>query len=305
MQGSALVSVVRTGNTNSAFSVIFNTTAGTATASLDYTNVSGRLSFASGQTVATFSIPIVNDVLFEQDETVILVLTNDTPGVVLSGRTSATLIIVDDDGGILTFSQPQYDANENGTNVTIKVNRVGGAAGTIACSFQTENSTAIDGRDYVGVSGTLVFGPGESNKSFAVTILNNGIADGDRTITLRITNFVSTAGGLITVATARINDDEEGLDVSAQANIYGSGHASAPNPAGSGGGILPPVFQFVGPGVFTFGAMGQVSYNGVNFYGADGAQYLGAATDMESFGGISGIVQSSRTMFLVGVFLSD
>ena len=96
------------------------------------------------------------------------------------------------------------------------------------------------------------------------------------------------------------------LDVAAQANIYGAGHATAPGPAGSGAGSLPPVFQFVGPVVFTFEATGQVSYNGANFYGADGAQFLGGApTDMTSFGGISGIAHDSSTMFLVGVFLND
>ena len=95
------------------------------------------------------------------------------------------------------------------------------------------------------------------------------------------------------------------IDVPGQSNIFGAGHASAPGPAGGGGGTLPPVFDFTGPTVLTLAVTGQVTYNGANFYGADGGQFLGASTDMSSIGGISGIIQSSRVMFLIGVFVNS
>jgi hypothetical protein len=95
------------------------------------------------------------------------------------------------------------------------------------------------------------------------------------------------------------------LVVPAQANIFGAGHASAPAPAGSGGGTVPPSVSLSGGVFVTFQATGQVSYNGANFYGPDGAQYLGAHTALDSYGGISGIHHDSRIFFLVGVFLND
>src|SRR5437016_5151139 len=94
------------------------------------------------------------------------------------------------------------------------------------------------------------------------------------------------------------------VDVSAQANIYGAGHSSAPAPAGAGGGILPPSVSLSGTGFLTFQALGQVSYNsGGNYYGAEGGQY-GAHTAINSYGGISGISHDSRVFFLVGAFLN-
>jgi hypothetical protein len=93
------------------------------------------------------------------------------------------------------------------------------------------------------------------------------------------------------------------LEVSAKANIYGAGHASAPAPAGGGAGILPPSISFTGGAILTFQISGQVSYNGGgNFYTADGL--IGNKTQMNSLGGISGI-NCNSSMFLVGVFVDD
>lgn len=91
------------------------------------------------------------------------------------------------------------------------------------------------------------------------------------------------------------------LTVSAQANIFGAGHSSAP-----GGGQLPPTYSFV-PGrglILTFSnVLGTVS-SGADSCGPDGAQD-GPSTDMNSTGGISGIKDSGSGFFLVGVFLGE
>lgn len=93
--------------------------------------------------------------------------------------------------------------------------------------------------------------------------------------------------------------------VDGSANIFAAGHASPSAPAGGGAGSLPTsVVLGTGGNIVNFAISGTVTYNGGgNFYGADGGQYIGAATNISSFGGISGIQHDSRTMFLVGVFL--
>jgi len=94
--------------------------------------------------------------------------------------------------------------------------------------------------------------------------------------------------------------------VSAQCNIYGAGHAVAPNPGGNGGGLLP--VQVTLPsgtsGVRFSGAGGTVLYcpSCGPASGPDGANF---ASTMSSYGGISGINSASRGRFLAGVFLDD
>lgn len=111
------------------------------------------------------------------------------------------------------------------------------------------------------------------------------------------------------------------LVVSAQANIFGAGHTTAPNPGGGGGGMLPPVFTFAaGPGKILQFSSVTGTVNCCTSYpqspptvnGPDGGMFGVDHTIMDSFGGISGIVHgdhnlpnSGKTMFLVGVFLDD
>ena len=96
--------------------------------------------------------------------------------------------------------------------------------------------------------------------------------------------------------------------VSAFANIFAAGHDRTPSPGGGGGGSLPPEWPLPSGAtrIVTFptvtgevyGRIGQAPSNG------PGGEEL-IDTDVESFGGISGIVHGSKAMFLVGVFLTD
>src|ERR1051325_11563691 len=75
------------------------------------------LGFAPGETTKTFTIPILDDIQVEGNETLTLVLTNATPGASFPGGLSsatATLLIVDNDfsPGQLNFSSPSYTHSE-------------------------------------------------------------------------------------------------------------------------------------------------------------------------------------------------
>jgi hypothetical protein len=83
----------------SGFTVTVNYAAGpggTATAGSDYIAVSNTLTFPLGSTIATFPVPIINDTLYEPDETVALTLTNPSHAT-LGAPYTATLTIHSDD----------------------------------------------------------------------------------------------------------------------------------------------------------------------------------------------------------------
>lgn len=117
-------------------------------------------------------------------------------------------------------------------------------------------------------------------------------------------------------ATPRCPTDTLGTEdptgfVPGRANIFGAGHAVAPQPAGDGGGYLPPVWPLPAgtSRIVTFpeviGCVNPTSDvgSGGKWNGPDG-DHVGR-TDVTSYGGISGIVYQHNEMFLVGVFLSD
>ena len=91
--GSVVITVTRVDGATGSVTVDYATSNGTANAGSDYTSTSGTLTFNQGQTSQTFSIPIVNDNVFEPDETINIALTNPTGGASLGTPATATLTI--------------------------------------------------------------------------------------------------------------------------------------------------------------------------------------------------------------------
>jgi TolB protein len=87
----------------------------------------------------------------------------------------------------LQFIDTNYSAVE-GPSATITVARFGFTTGTSTIDYATSDGTAVAGSDYVAVSGTLRFNPGESNKSFTIPIIYDKVPEPGETINLTLTN---------------------------------------------------------------------------------------------------------------------
>jgi hypothetical protein len=96
--------------------------------------------------------------------------------------------------------------------------------------------------------------------------------------------------------------------VPAQANLFGAGRRQPPAPGEGGPGVLPTSWRLPegADRVVTFpSTTGRVTPI-VGFADENGPEGDGiGATDVTSFGGISGIVHDRNGMFLAGVFLTD
>jgi hypothetical protein len=212
--GSVTITVRRTGGSDGAVAVSYATSNGTATAGSDYTSRSGALSWGDGDSASkTFSVPILNDSIYEGNETVNLVLNSPTGGATLGSPSTAVLTISDNEvpqPGALQFSSPTYSVSESGGSVTITVRRTGGSDGAVAVNYATRNGTATAGSDYTSGSGTLTWGNGDiANKTFSVSILNDGVYEGNETVNLALSNPTGGATlGSPSTAVLTINDNE-------------------------------------------------------------------------------------------------
>lgn len=214
--GSATISVVRSGGSNGQLTVDFSTSNGSASAGSDYTATNGTLVFGPGVTTQTFTVPINNDTGVEGDETINLTLSNVQGGGGLTFPTSAVLTIIDNDTnvpGVLSLSSGNYNTAESGS-ATITVTRSGGSNGTVTVHYSVTGNTATAGQDFIAVSETLTFGPGEVTKTFSIPILTDGADESDETAT--ITLSAPTGGATLgspSTATLTILDDDQGLTV--------------------------------------------------------------------------------------------
>ncbi|HEX8150562.1 MAG TPA: Calx-beta domain-containing protein [Pyrinomonadaceae bacterium] len=98
-EGSALLTVTRTGATSQAVSVDYATSDGTASERSDYITASGRVTFAPGETTKIIEVFIVNDAYVEPQETFSVTLSNlRGANAVLGAATTKQMTILSDDG---------------------------------------------------------------------------------------------------------------------------------------------------------------------------------------------------------------
>ena len=96
--GSAVIIVMRTGSSAGEVTVDYTTSDDSAMAPSDYMTTSGTITFGDGDTGdKTFNVAIVDNSLFEGDETVNLSLANPTGNAILGDPDEATLTVIEDD----------------------------------------------------------------------------------------------------------------------------------------------------------------------------------------------------------------
>ncbi|MBU6410749.1 MAG: hypothetical protein KGR98_10215, partial [Verrucomicrobia bacterium] len=153
-----------------------------------------NLDFPPGETFETVYVPILDDLKVTPNLTVNLALSNPTGGAVIGDQPTATLTIVESDS-VVSFLSSYYSQVKNApTKVAdIDVLRQGGTNGTASVDFYTTtNGTAVAGTDYYPTNLTVVFNPGQTDVVVQVPIINNNLAEGNRTVGLLLTNAVNT-----------------------------------------------------------------------------------------------------------------
>jgi hypothetical protein len=192
--GKAVISVKRTGTPTGTLQIAYATAPGSATPDADYAPVSGTLTFPPGVMARSFNVPLVNDMVHEDPETVMLTLSGLVGDAVL-GTSSATLTIKDNDGAArLQFALTDFSVAADGGLATITVTRAGGSAGSADVHYATSDGTGVAGTDYMAASGSLSFAPGVMSQSFSVQVLN---APGAGNKTLNLTLSSPGAGAVL------------------------------------------------------------------------------------------------------------
>ncbi|KAF0249046.1 MAG: Endoglucanase, partial [bacterium] len=195
--GSATITVTRTNGTSGSVSVNYATSNGIATAGSDYTAATGTLTFANGVTSQTFTVPIIDDLIDEADETVNLTLSNPTGGATLGTPSTALLTIIDNDGQpSLSINDVTVTEGNSGTtlaNFTVSLSPA--SALSVTVDFATANGTATAGSDYVASSGTLTFAPGVTSQTISVTVNGDNTVEPDETFFVNLTNLTNAIIG--------------------------------------------------------------------------------------------------------------
>jgi hypothetical protein len=171
--------------------VKYATADGTATQGSDYTNTNGTVTFAPGVTTKIISVPIINDVIDEFDETFTLNIQSASPGIIT--RVQSTATILDDDlPPLVSINDVSISEGNSGTrNATFFASLSAASGKPVMLSYATADDTASAGDDYSAASGTISFSPGQTTTAIVIQVKGDTLNEGNETFFVNLSNPVN------------------------------------------------------------------------------------------------------------------
>ncbi len=167
--------------------VTYATADGSASAGSDYLGLTGTLQFPPGSTVATITVSIRGDHIYEPDESFTVNLASPLNATIADAQGVGT-ILNDDSPGLsiadLTIVEPTSGTRTTSFVVTLSPT----SGGTVTVEYQTADGTASAGDDYDSASGTLSFPPGTATQPIPITVKADGLVEGEETFFVNLGN---------------------------------------------------------------------------------------------------------------------
>ncbi len=259
--GTVTVTVIKDGAAAGPISVHYATSDGfTAAAPGDYTNTSGDLTFAPGETTKQFTVPIVDDSVFEGNENFNVTLSNPTGGAAVRAPSTAQISIQDNDPAPgVKFSSATYNTSEGAGTATLTITKSGATEVPATVYYKTRDGTATSPSDYTftgdDLSASVILEPAETSIDIQIPIANDGFREPNEAFEVYFT--VILGGSPVTPATAAvtiIDDDPQGPLAPAQAVNISTRSGVATGDAATIGGFIvtgnadkPVVLRGIGP----------------------------------------------------------
>ena len=243
--------------------VAYSTSDGTATAGSDYTAVDGTLTFTAGAQARTIAVPVTDDSLDEDEET--LTVTLQSPANATLTDAGATGTITDNDG-TPGLSVDDATAGEDAGHLHFPVTLDAASAKTVTVAYSTADGTATDGSDYTAANGTLTFTAGAQARTIAVPVTDDSLDEDEETLTVTLqspTNATLTDAG----ATGTITDNDDSGVVSPVVDDPGLSIANAQAQEDAGHIHFPVTLDSAGTDTVT-----------VSYTTSDGSAATSAAT---------------------------
>ncbi|WP_256012535.1 Calx-beta domain-containing protein [Desertivirga xinjiangensis] len=177
-------------------------------AGLDYQAMPSAtvITIPAGETSASITIPVMDDAVIEETETVILVpetITNNRYNGITVNTPVPVLRIFDNDKGELKVSNPVIvEGNSGGTRVIFEVTSTLETRAAFTVDYTTSDGTAtLSDKDYNFKKGTLAFNGETAGETKTIEVFINGDIniEGDETFNLELSNVSNTYGNTLAV----------------------------------------------------------------------------------------------------------
>lgn len=214
--GEVSIGLTRTDGSEGVATVDFSTASNSARDGEDYLGFSegGTIEFAAGETEQSISIPLIDDNLVEGTEEFSFFIGEPT-GAELGLPRTAIITIEDDDvsdRAAIAFDRTEYVVDEGAGEATVTLTRQGAIETAASVDFATIDDYArASGAypDYLPVTQTVTFAPGETRQTVVVPILDDDLPEPADSLNLSLSNPVGVELGVRNTARLSIADDDE------------------------------------------------------------------------------------------------
>jgi hypothetical protein len=196
--------------------VDYSVTGGSASGSgTDYTLADGTATVSAGNTTTTIDFTVNNDALDEDNETIIIKLSNaNNANLSTTNPIEHTYTINDDDATpTIYFTNTSSSGTEATATANIEVKLSAASSKDISVSFSA-SGTATSGTDYsISTSSPITITAGNTTKNIAISVVDDNVQELDETVVLTLSSPNNATLGTNTQHTYTItNDDIFGYD---------------------------------------------------------------------------------------------
>ena len=167
-----------------------NTADGTAAAGSDYLAiVNGSGSIPEGSSSTTVAVTVNGDTVFEGNETFFVNLSNVTGANVTDSQGLGTISNDDNQPSLAIADASVIEGNSGTSLMTFTVTMTGSSQSSVTVNYATSDSSAtVADADYDAASGMLTFAPGDTTRTFDVTIHGDTMPEGDEMFLVDLTS---------------------------------------------------------------------------------------------------------------------
>ncbi|MDX9749042.1 MAG: Ig-like domain-containing protein, partial [Paludibacter sp.] len=192
--------------TSSLATTVNLSVSGTATSGTDYSLLSTSIVIPAGSTTGTATITAVQDLLDEEDETMIVDIFSVTNGTEAGTQQQTVTIADDDDPPVVTLSVSPASISEEGGISTITATLSAVSAKTVTVTLAVSGTAT--GSDYMLSPTTITINAGSTSGTATVTAVGNSSAEGSKSVIVDIDIVTNVTESGVQQKTITILDDE-------------------------------------------------------------------------------------------------
>ncbi|NRA56353.1 MAG: hypothetical protein HRU23_19600, partial [Gammaproteobacteria bacterium] len=208
--GVATITAYLNGTTSDQVVAVSIEVSGTATGSgTDYNLSSSTILIPAFATWGTVVITGVDDTLDEENESIIIDISNVTNGTE-SGTQQVTALIADDDAApMVAFFTPTSSGSEAQSAANLTVNLSAVSAQTVTVAYTVSGTATGSGTDYRLANGTLTFAAGQTSKTITIgSIVDDVLDEANETVVVTLSAPTNATLGTNSAHSYTITDND-------------------------------------------------------------------------------------------------